>query len=62
MPLYKALELCPHLILNTVDRKFYSKISHTVMEILEGYADTFEQASIDEAYLDCTNKISSFFL
>jgi DNA polymerase IV (archaeal DinB-like DNA polymerase) len=30
-----------------------------VMEILEGYADTFEQASIDEAYLDCTNKISS---
>ena len=60
MPLYKALELCPHLILNIVDRKFYSKISHTVMEILEGYADSFEQASIDEAYLDCTNKISSF--
>ena len=27
------------------------------MEILEGYADAFEQASIDEAYLDCTNKI-----
>ena len=27
MPLYKALELCPHLILNTADRKFYSKIS-----------------------------------
>ncbi|HSF50111.1 MAG TPA: DNA polymerase IV, partial [Nitrososphaeraceae archaeon] len=59
MPLYKALELCPNLILNAVDKKFYSKISHTVMEILERYADTFEQASIDEAYLDCTNKISS---
>lgn len=60
MPLYKALELCPNLILNAVDKKFYSEISDTVMEILEGYADTFEQASIDEAYLDCTNKISSF--
>ena len=59
MPLYKALELCPNLILNAVDKKFYSKISDTVMEILEKYADTFEQASIDEAYLDCTNKISS---
>ena len=59
MPLYKALELCPNLILNAVDKKFYSEISNTVMEILEGYADTFEQASIDEAYLDCTNKISS---
>ncbi len=59
MPLYKALELCPNLILHAVDKKFYEKISNQVMEILEGYADTFEQASIDEAYLDCTNKISS---
>ena len=59
MPLFKALELCPNLILNVVDKKFYSEISDTVMEILEGYSDTFEQASIDEAYLDCTNKISS---
>ncbi|HET9807843.1 MAG TPA: DNA polymerase IV [Nitrososphaeraceae archaeon] len=59
MPLYKALELCPNLILHAVDKKFYNKISDTVMEILEKYADTFEQASIDEAYLDCTKKISS---
>ena len=29
------------------------------MKILEVYTDTFEQASIDEVYLDCTNKISS---
>jgi nucleotidyltransferase/DNA polymerase involved in DNA repair len=29
------------------------------MDILEKYADTFEQASIDKAYLDCTIKISS---
>ena len=59
MPLYKSLELCPNLILNAVDKKFYSEISDRVMEILEEYADTFEQASIDEAYLDCTNKIIS---
>src|SRR5919107_1636150 len=59
MPLYQALELCPNLILNAVDKKFYEKISNQVMKILEDYADTLEQASIDEAYLDCTNKISS---
>jgi DNA polymerase IV (archaeal DinB-like DNA polymerase) len=59
MPLYKALELYPNLILNAVDKKFYEKISNQVMKILEEYADTLEQASIDEAYLDCTNKISS---
>ena len=59
MPLYKALELCPNLILHSVDKKFYEKISNEVMKILEDYADIFEQASIDEAYLDCTNKIST---
>ncbi|HET7643783.1 MAG TPA: DNA polymerase IV [Nitrososphaeraceae archaeon] len=59
MSLYKALELCPTLILHAVDKKFYNEISETVMEILEGYSNTLEQASIDEAYLDCTDKISS---
>ena len=59
MSLYKAIELCPDLILRAVDRKYYSIISNSIMDILEKYADTFEQASIDEAYLDCTNKISS---
>ena len=59
MPLYKALELCPNLILHSVDKKFYEKISNEVMKILEGYADIFEQASIDEAYLDCTIKMSN---
>ena len=34
-------------------------ISEKVMGILERYVDTLEQASIDEAYLDCTRKISS---
>ena len=62
MPLYKALELCPNLILHAVDKKFYEKISNEVMEILEDYADIFEQASIDEAYLECTNKISNTHL
>src|ERR687898_1053089 len=59
MPLHKALKLCPNLILHSVDKKFYENISNQVMDILETYADIFEQASIDEAYLDCTNKIST---
>jgi DNA polymerase IV (DinB-like DNA polymerase) len=59
MPLYKALNLCPNLILRAVDKRYYNMISEKVMKILERYADTLEQASIDEAYLDCTRKISS---
>lgn len=59
MPLSKALELCPNLILKSVDIPYYKQISEKLMNILETYSDTLEQASIDEAYLDCTNKIIS---
>jgi DNA polymerase IV (DinB-like DNA polymerase) len=57
MSLLKAKELCPQLILKPVDKQYYSQISHQVMMLLEEYADILEQASIDEAYIDCTNKI-----
>ena len=33
---------------------YYQQASEKVMEVLEEYADVLEQASIDEAYLDCT--------
>jgi DNA polymerase IV (archaeal DinB-like DNA polymerase) len=57
MPLSKAKELCPNLILNPVDKQYYQQISEKVMGILEEYADILEQTSIDEAYLDCTEKV-----
>ncbi len=41
-------------------RGYYGQISDQVMALLEEFADILEQASIDEAYLDCTNKILSF--
>ena len=59
MPLAKALTLCPNLILLPVDIPFYSTISDRVMTTLEEFADTFEQASIDEAFLECTGKIGT---
>jgi len=39
-----------------VDKSFYKEISDKVMQILRGYADQFEQVSIDEAYLDVTER------
>jgi DNA polymerase IV (DinB-like DNA polymerase) len=59
MPLSKAIKLCPNLILKSVDLQYYKQISEKLMNILEIYSDILEQASIDEAYLDCTNKIAS---
>jgi DNA polymerase IV (DinB-like DNA polymerase) len=58
MSLSKAMALCPFLILKPVDMAYYSEVSRKVMAILENYADIVEQASIDEAFLDCSTKIS----
>ncbi|HEX6028313.1 MAG TPA: DNA polymerase IV [Nitrososphaeraceae archaeon] len=57
MSLSKAKELCPTLVLRPVDISYYRQVSEKVMNILEEYADVLEQSSIDEAYLDCTNKM-----
>jgi len=59
MPLSMARELCPNLILKPVDIPYYHQVSNKVMSMLEVYADTLEQPSIDEAYLDCTKKVLS---
>ena len=59
MSLSKAKELYPDLILNPVDIPYYREVSDKVMRILEEYADSLEQSSIDEAYLDCTLKVNS---
>ena len=59
MSISKAKELYPDLILNPVDIPYYREVSDKVMRILEEYADSLEQSSIDEAYLDCTLKVNS---
>ena len=59
MSLSKAKSLCPDLILRPVDIPYYRGISEQVMNAIQGYADTLEQASIDEAFLNCTTRIQS---
>lgn len=44
-----------------VDADFYEQISDKIMQALRGYADVFEQVSIDEAYLDVTRKVQGSF-
>ena len=39
-----------------VDKEFYKEISDSIMEILRRYGDHFEQVSVDEAYLDVTQR------
>ena len=59
MPLSKARSLCPDLILRPVDIPYYRRVSKEIMNVIYEYGDALEQASIDEAFLDCTTKIQS---
>jgi len=58
MSLSRAKDLCPGLLLRPVDKEYYNSVSHQVMRLLEEYADVLEQTSIDEAFIDCTKKIT----
>ena len=63
MPIFlakKKLEGCDAAFL-AVDHRFYEEVSEKVMNLLEAYADQFEQVGIDEAYLDVTERLGGNF-
>ncbi|MEM3713288.1 MAG: DNA polymerase IV [Thermoproteota archaeon] len=44
-----------------VDHEYYNKVSNEVMGILKSHADIFEQAGVDEAYLDVSKRVEGDF-
>lgn len=56
MPSRTAKKLCPNGIFVPPDIARYREESRRIMDIIRPYADTIEQMSIDEAYLDMTNR------
>jgi len=60
MPIKLALRLCPEAKVIKGDMEMYSKLSHTVTDIIEEKAPIVEKASIDEHYLDITG-MDKFF-
>ena len=54
MPMKKAIQLCPHVILVKGTRGEYSRYSKWVTEIIAAKAPLFQKASIDEFYIDLT--------
>jgi DNA polymerase IV (DinB-like DNA polymerase) len=51
MPISQAYRLCPDAVFLPVNMKLYAGVSAKVMELLKGFADRFQQVSVDEAYL-----------
>jgi DNA polymerase-4 len=60
MPMKKALQLCPQLIVTNASRDQYSKFSRWVTDIIASKVPLFEKASIDEFYIDLTG-MDKFF-
>jgi DNA polymerase IV len=55
MPVFKAKELCPQLIMVPPHFELYQEYSQKMIEFLKTYTEQIEVASVDEAYLDVTD-------
>jgi DNA polymerase IV (DinB-like DNA polymerase) len=56
MPISIAFRLCPQATYMRPNWELYERASERVMETLKGFGDEFEQASIDEAFLDVSGR------
>ncbi len=58
MPVTRALELCPGLVMVKSDFETYRRYSEAFISVLKKYGKVVEQASIDEAFVDMTGQES----
>jgi DNA polymerase-4 len=56
MPAVRARRLCPDGVFLGGDMRKYSAVSRQVMDVLRRHAEQIEQVSIDEAFLDVTDR------
>lgn len=54
MPMFKAKELCPNLIIEDIDSKFIDLMSKEFINHVKKYTNIIEQISCDECYCDIT--------
>lgn len=60
MPISRAYKLCPHAVFLPVNMALYRKVSARIARILRRYADRFQQVSIDEAFLDVSERVKGY--
>ena len=57
MPMFKAKQLCPKLIICPVDYRFYNMMSSTFFNFIKRYTKLVEAASVDECFADFTEPL-----
>ncbi len=60
MPISRAWRMAPTAVYLPPNWKLYGEDSDRVMLLLRGFADTFEQLGIDEAFLDVSKKVKDY--
>ncbi len=60
MSIAQAKRLNPDAVFLPVNFDLYWSISDRIMGVLRGYADSFEQVSVDEAFLDVSSRLTGF--
>jgi len=57
MPISRAFAISSNAVYIRPNFPLYSKVSKRIMELLRSYGDKFEQVSIDEAFLDASERV-----
>ena len=60
MPISQAYRLCPGAAFLPVNMKLYTGVSSRIMELLRGFAEKFQQVSVDEVYIVPGPEIKNF--
>ncbi len=55
MPAFKALELCPELVIVPVRFDLYREVSRNIRSVFRRFTEHIEPLSLDEAYLDVSH-------
>jgi DNA polymerase IV (DinB-like DNA polymerase) len=61
MPISRAYRISPDSIYVRPNFALYSSVSKSIMKLLRTFSDKFEQVSIDEAFLDVTEKVGASY-
>ena len=59
MPISTAYRLKPDAVYLSLDYDYYEGISKKIMGVIRDFADKFEQVSVDEAFIDVTDRIGN---
>ena len=60
MPISTAYKLCPDAVYLEPDFVYYNHMSSEIMDLFRKFAPKLEQASVDEAYLDVSDRVSNY--